>query len=338
VYNAGDKLPILRDELVNHESILYGTISAYFPGPFTARKTPILWRYGTDPTPENSVNAEKWSVDYDYVPTMGMEILEGRNFSRDFPSDSNAVILNETAVRGLGFSGNVIGQRISTYLDNPDGSQDFNNLETWTVIGVVKDFNFESLREGIGPLGLFFGSEGRDFIAFRYKAENTTAVIKLIRDKWKEIAPEEPFKYSFVDEDFEQLFTAEKKLGTLFFIFSALAILIACLGLFALTAFTTEQRTKEIGIRKVMGASIRNIIILLSVEFSRLIIVAFVLAIPLAWYGIHWYFQQYVYKTTISGLVYLGAGIAAFLLAILTMSFQSIKAAGTNPVKSLRSE
>jgi putative ABC transport system permease protein len=147
-----------------------------------------------------------------------------------------------------------------------------------------------------------------------------------------------PFNYSFLDQDFERLYTGEQKLGKLFGIFSGLGIAIACMGLFALTAFITEQRTKEIGIRKVMGASVRNIILLLSREFSMLITVGFILAAPLAWYWIYWYFQQYAYKTQIGLWVYLGAGMLAFLLATLTMCYQSIKAANTNPVNSLRSE
>ena len=277
-------------------------------------------------------------MDYDYIPTLGMEIVNGRNFSRDFPSDSNAVILNETAVRRFGFKTDVIGQRISTNKDNPDGSQEMNKLETWTVIGVVKDFNFESLHEHIGPLGLFFGTNSRNFLAFRYDAAKTDEVIEMINNIWKNEVPGEPFNFSFLDQDFARMYTSEQKLGKLFAVFSSLAIIIACLGLFALTAFTTEQRTKEIGIRKVMGASTLTIILLLSREFSRLIVIAFILAAPLAWYGIQWYFQQYAYRTTISPVVYFGAGILAFILACFTMWYQSIKAANMNPVNTLRSE
>ncbi|MBR9999177.1 MAG: ABC transporter permease [Cyclobacteriaceae bacterium] len=338
VYNSGDKLPVIRDEILKNNHIINGTISAYFPGPGSSRKTPMLWKYGSDPTPDNSVNAEKWTVDYDYIPTLGMEIVEGRNFSRDFSTDSAAVILNETAVRRFGFKDDPIGQMISTHKDNPDGSQDRNKQETWTVVGVVKDFNFESLRENVGPLGLFFGTDSRSFLTFRYEADRTDQVIETIKNTWDKMAPGEPFNYSFLDQDFERMYAGEQKLGSLFALFSGLAIVIACLGLFALTAFTTEQRTKEIGIRKVLGASVQTIILLLSKEFSRLIIIAFLLAVPLAWYGIYWHFQQYAYKTSISPMVYLGAGILAFLLACLTMFYQSIKAANTNPVNTLRSE
>jgi putative ABC transport system permease protein len=338
VYNMNDQLPVIRDEILKQNDILNGTISAYFPGPGSARKTPLIWKYGSEPTPENSVNAETWMVDHDYVPTLGMEIVEGRNFSRDFPSDSTGIILNETAVRNFDFKDDPIGQKISLHIDNPDGSQELTRLETRTIIGIIKDFNFESMHENIGPLALLFAADSRNFMAFRFRAGKTDQVVETLRSTWKTMAPGEPFNYSFLDQDFARTYATEQKLGSLFTVFSGLAIIIACLGLFALTAFTTEQRTKEIGIRKVMGASIKNILLLLSKDFSRLILISFILAIPLAWYGIHWYFQQYAYKTSIGPLVYLGAGLLAFLLAGLTMFYQSVKAASANPVNSLRSE
>jgi putative ABC transport system permease protein len=202
----------------------------------------------------------------------------------------------------------------------------------------VKDFNFESLHQDVGPLGLLYGKDSRSFLIFRYEAEQTDQVIKSIETTWKSMAPGEPFNYSFLDQGFEKMYATEQKLGELFTIFSCLAIFIACMGLFAMTAFTTEQRTKEIGIRKVMGASIPNIILLLSKEFSRLIIISFILATPIAWYGIFRYLQQYSYRINISPLIFFGAGIIVFVLACLTMIYQSFKAANANPVKSLRSE
>ncbi|HEX5170181.1 MAG TPA: ABC transporter permease [Cyclobacteriaceae bacterium] len=338
VVNLGDKLFAIKEEMTKNALIKSGTVSSYFPGPFSARKTPLAWRYGETPSPDNSLNMEEWTVDYDYVPTLGMEIVAGRNFSRDFPSDSSAVILNETAIRDFGFADDPIGHNISVLNENPDGSQDSTNATTWTIVGVVKDFNFESLRQRVTPLGLFFGTKSMHSIAFRFETGNTQAVIETLRDKWKTLAPGEPFHYAFLDQDFERLYTSEKKLSRLFMMFSGLAIIIACLGLFALTAFTAEQRTKEIGIRKVMGATVQNIVLLLSREFSKLVLAGFLFAAPLAAYGIYWYLQQYAYKTDISLMVYLEAGILAFLLAALTMGFQSIKAANTNPVNALKNE
>ena len=336
--NVGDQLPVIRDELLKNSSIINGTISSYFPGPNTARNTPLLWRYGTDPTPDNALRSEKWTVDYDYIPTLGMEMAVGRNFSRDFPSDSSAVILNETAVRRFGFTGDPIGQKILTLKNNPDGTQDRSKLETWTIIGVVKDFNFESLHEHVGPLGLFFGTGSRQFLALRYRTEKTDELIRMLNDNWKKLLPGEHFNYSFLNQDFESMYVGDRKLEKLFGVFSGLAIIIACMGLFALTAFTTEQRTREIGIRKVLGASVQGIVMLLTKEFSRLVFISFILAAPMAWYGINWYFEKYAYKTTISPFIYLGAGFIAFLVACLTMWYQSIKAAYTDPVNTLRSE
>jgi putative ABC transport system permease protein len=337
VRNAGEKLIVFKEQMSSNNLIKGGTISSYFPGPGSARNTPLAWRYGSVPLPENASNIEKWTVDYDYVPTLGIEIQAGRNFSREFPSDSTGVILNETAVRRLGLSADPVGQKISLFRENPDGSQNRNQTDTWTIIGVIKDFNFESLREGVAPLGLFFGNS-MGSIAFRYETGNTQQVIKALEETWKKIAPNEPFHYSFLDEDFQRLYTTEKKLGRIFILFSGLAIVIACLGLFALTAFTAEQRTKEIGIRKVMGASVNNIVLLLSKDFSKLIILGFVLAAPLASFGIRWYLERYEYKTQISPFIYVAAGLLAFFLAWVTMSFQSIKAARSNPVDALKNE
>jgi putative ABC transport system permease protein len=337
VKNVGNRLYTIKDEIAKSALIKSGTVSSFFPGPGSARQTPLVWKFGSLPVPENSFNAEKWMVDYDYVNTLGIEIIEGRNFSRDFPSDSAAVILNEAAIERLGFTDSPIGHKISLFHDNPDGSMDQSKQETWEIIGVARNFNFESLRQHVTPLGLFFGSS-RSSIAFRYEANSTQDVINLLEKKWKEMAPGEPFNYSFLDQTFQSQYNAEQKVSKVFVLFTGLAILIACLGLFALTAFTAEQRTKEIGIRKVMGASIHNIILLLSSEFGKLILIGFIIAAPLSAYGIQWYLQEYAYRTEISWWIYMTAGLITFLLAVATMSYQSFIAAKANPVESLKSE
>lgn len=337
VGNIGDQLAVIRDEMLNNNLIKSGSVSSYLPGPGSARNTPLMWRFGSLPLPENSLNGEKWMVDYEYVPTLGLEIIEGRNFSPDHPSDSSSVILNETAVARFGFSDSPIGQKISLFRQNVDGSQDQSHLEHWEIIGVVKDFNFESLRKNITPLGLFFGSSYQS-MAFRYETDNTQEVINTLEKKWKTLAPGAPFHYSFLDENFESLYNTEAKVGKLFTAFAALAIIIACLGLFALTAYTAEQRTKEIGIRKVMGATAQNIVLLLSLDFSKLILIGFVLAVPIAAYSINWYLKEYAYRSQIAWWIYAGAGMITFLLALFTMGYQSIVAARTNPTEALKSE
>ena len=257
VRNVGERLAAIKDEMVSTNIIKSGTMSSYFPGPGSSRSTPLMWKFGSLPLPENSINAEKWMVDYDYVNTLGIEIMQGRNFSRDFPSDSNAVILNESAADRLGFGGDAVGQKISLFHQSADGSQDQTKLETWEIIGVVRDFNFESLRQNVAPLGLFFGTS-RGALAFRYETDNTQEVINTLSNKWKAMAPGEPFHYTFLDQNFQSVYKTEAKMSKVFGLFAGLAIMIACLGLFALTAYTAEQRTKEIGIRKVMGATVQQ--------------------------------------------------------------------------------
>ncbi len=337
VANAGVRLHAFRDEMLKLPFIKSATISSYFPGPGSARKTPLIWRYGMEPSPSSSVNIEQWFVDHDYASTLGLDIIAGRDFARAFPSDSTAVIINESAVRRLGLSDDPVGQKLSLFHDNPDGSQDQSRVDTYTIIGVVKDFNFESLRDNVQPLGLFFG-KSINSIAFRYEAARTSDVIDALQGTWRKIAPGEPFHYAFVDQDFQRLYTAEQKLSRIFMLFSGLAIAIACLGLFALTAFTAEQRTKEIGIRKVLGASVRQIVVLLSVSFGRLILISFLLAAPLAAIAIQWYLEQYAYKADIGVWLYLKAGLFASALAVFTLGYQSIRAARNNPVESLKCE
>lgn len=337
VSNAGQGLYTFRDEMLKHPVVKSATISSYFPGPGSARKTPLIWRYGMEPAPSNSVNIEQWAVDYDYAATLGLEFIAGRDFAREFPSDSTAVIINASAARRLGISADPIGERLNVFHENPDGSQDRSRIATYTVVGVVKDFNFESLRDNVQPLGLFFG-KSTGSIAFRYETAHTPDVIDALRSTWQKVVPGEPFIYAFVDEDFQRLYTTEQKLSRIFTLFSGLAIVIACLGLFALTSFTAEQRTKEIGIRKVLGASVHQIVVLLSLSFGRLILISFLVAAPLAAFGIRWYLEQYAYKADITVWLYLEAGFFASLLAAITLGYQSIKAARNNPVESLKCE
>jgi putative ABC transport system permease protein len=261
----------------------------------------------------------------------------GRSFSSEFPSDSMAVILNEAAVSQFGFT-DPIGKKISTFNGNrPDGSPDPDKLQSWTIIGVVENFHFSSMKEHITSLGLFLGkSDGS--VSFRFNTNNAQETIQSIEKVWKQLAPGQPFQYSFLDEDFGRMYSSEQRLGKIFASFASLAIIIACLGLFALTAFTAEQRTKEIGIRKVMGASVGSIVVLLSKEFGKLIIIAFLLAAPLAWFAVDWWLKGYTFKTEIGVMVYATAGIFCLLIAWLTMGYQSVRAATANPVKSLRSE
>lgn len=333
-YALRGQLNSFKEEVEKDTRIVSGTISGFLPVSGTNRSDNTHWPEGKSPTEENMVSIQVWDVDYDYVKTLGMKILEGRDFSKEFLSDSSAVILNQAAVKMFGYQADPVGKKISTFANN---FQDTKTLATSTIIGVVEDFHYESLRQNIGPVALFL-ERSNGLVSFRFEAKNTGEVIKLIEDKWKKFGPGLPFDYSFLDEDFGSMYSTEQRLGDIFTVFAGLAIVIACLGLFALSAFTAEQRTKEIGIRKVLGASVSGIVVLLSKEFGKLILISFVLAAPVAWYGIDQWLQGYQYKTEIGFAVYMLAGVGAFAIAWLTMSFQSIKAAIANPVKSLRSE
>lgn len=337
-YALGNNIQSFKDEVVKNNFIKSGSISGFIPVSGGWRSDNTYWPEDTEPTEETMVGMQTWDVDYDYVKTMGMNIIDGRDFSIDFPSDSSGIIMNQSALKFFHYENDPIGKKISTFDgNNPDGSPDRNSLKSWTIIGVVEDFHFESLKQNISPLALFL-RKSPGTVIFSFTAANSQDVITVIEKTWKTFAPGQPFQYSFLDEDFGRMYVTEQRLGNTFAVFAGLAILIACLGLFALTAFTAEQRTKEIGIRKVLGASVTSIVLLLSKEFGKLILIAFVLAAPIAWYAINWWLKSYTYKVEIGILVYVVAGLFAFSIAWITMSYQSIRAARNNPVTSLRSE
>lgn len=326
-----NKVQTFKNEASRIDLIESSSISSYVPVQIqnAGRGDRTFWKTGNEPTAENLLNIQLWSVDHDYFKTFRMNIKTGRGFSEEFPSDSSAVVLNEAAVSRFGLSGDLIGQSISAKWGG--------ETRSWTIIGVVENFHFATMRESIAPLGIFLGdSDG--FVSFRFHADNPQEVIQDVEKVWKSLAPGQPFQYSFLDEDFGKMYRSEERLGKIFTAFATLAIAIACLGLFALTAFTAEQRAKEIGIRKVSGASVNSIVLLLSRDFGRLILIAFLISGPLAWYGVNWWLETYPYKATIGVAVYLLAGALAFIIAMFTISFHSIKAASANPVTVLRSE
>ncbi|MCU0418611.1 MAG: ABC transporter permease [Cyclobacteriaceae bacterium] len=338
-YALGSNRGAFKNEVMSSGKMERATMSGYLPVEGGFRSDNPWWIEGRDPAmQENLVSIQNWRVDHEYVKTLGMSIVQGRDFSDEFPSDSSAVILNEAAVKTFNFPGEVIGSRIATFADDGNEGPDRNKLQVLTVIGVVENFHFQSLKENFSPVMMFLSKRAGGPICFRFKSADAQEVIRIVEKQWKEMAPGQPFTYYFLDERFSRMYSAERQLGEVFGVFSILAVLIACLGLFALTAFTAEQRTKEIGIRKVLGASITSIVVLLSKEFGKLILIAFALAAPLAWLGINWWLKDYSYKTEIGVGLFLLSGLVAFTVAWLTMSFQSFRAAASDPVKSLRSE
>jgi putative ABC transport system permease protein len=266
-------------------------------------------------------------ADYDHQDVMKFELKEGRYFSKDFPADSTAIIINEAAAREFGYA-NPIGEEI-IYNDSEGQVR-------LKVIGVMKNFNFESFKEHVRPLAIRLARNANNLLV-RYEG-SPSALIQKTEKLWKQNSANEPFEYAFLDDEFDNLFRAEQRMGTIFSIFSGLAIFIASLGLFALAAFTSEQRTKEIGIRKAMGASVFSLTVLLSKEFTRLVLIAFIPAAAIGWYVSNQWLGSFVYRIDVNPWVIVASGIGSIVIAWLTVSYQSIKAAAINPVTSLRYE
>ena len=268
-----------------------------------------------------------YSADYDHQKVMKFELINGRFFSREFATDTAAVVLNEAAAKEFNFD-NAVGEEL-LYPEN-------NKMRRLKIVGVIKNFNFESFKDQIRPLAILLDANANTLL-IKYEG-SPMALVNKVESSWRQHASNEPFEYSFLDQSFDELFRTEQRMGTTFTIFSGLTIFVACLGLFALAAFTAEQRTKEIGIRKVMGASVRNLAFLLSREFTLLVLIAFVPAALAGWYVSSRWLEEFVYRIDVSPLVIMLSGIVAIIVAWETVSFQSIKAATSNPVDSLRYE
>lgn len=266
-------------------------------------------------------------ADYDWAETMGLQMAAGRDFSRDFPTDTAAFVINEAAARVLGWK-EPVGKNLERLGDDTNGK----------IIGVVRDFNFASLHDEIGPLVIQLSKGALPYVTVRVKPGDVAGTIAFVQKQWETFAPGQPFDYSFLDADFDALYKKDQQLGQIFTVFAVLAIVIACLGLFGLASFTTQQRTKEIGVRKSLGASVPGIVVLLSKEFTKLVAIAFVVAAPIAWFAMHRWLQDFAYRTNIGILTFVAAAIIALLIAWLTVSYQSIKAATINPVQALRYE
>lgn len=279
-------------------------------------------------------------MDDDFAPTIGFRIKDGKFFSKE-TQDSLSILLNETAVRTLGMT-DPVGKRLTNsdlFRFNPA----LQKARLFTIIGVIQDFNFQSLRDEITPLVLFnkevFGPQSNTgFVAIRLKPDGFQSVIGKIEEKWKAYSPERPLHYEFLDDNLTRGYTEEQRSGQMFTVFSGLAIIIACVGLFGLSAFTASQRTKEIGIRKVLGASVSGVVLLLTKEFTKLVLLAFLIASPLAWWMMDQWLSSFAFRISLSAGSFLVAGLVATTIAWGTVSYQSIKAAIVNPVKSLKNE
>ncbi|MDN3655923.1 ABC transporter permease [Ferruginibacter paludis] len=281
---------------------------------------------------KSGLNMQTWRIDYDYIKTMGMEIIQGRNFSKDFGADSGAVIINESTAALLGYK-DPIGNKIYSYGEGQFSKQ----LFAYNIIGVVKNFHYESLRQTVAPLCFRLGDAGWA-TAFKVSTADVKGLVANIETEWKKLSPAMPFSYQFLDDSFNEMYKVEQRTGKLGLSLSIVAILIACLGLFGLATYMAEQRTKEMGVRKVLGATTESLVKLLSADFLRLVLIALIVAVPVAWTLMHFWLKDFAFRINMPWWVFVAAGLSAMLIALLTVSYQSIKAALTNPVKSLRSE
>jgi putative ABC transport system permease protein len=327
-YLLGDKADAFKAELAKLSSVVRVASAGFLPaGPSNQSVDGIQFQDGARTGTHRS---KSYFIDEDYLPALGIELAQGRNFSTTFSAESSSVLLNEAAVRAYGFK-KPLGQQIATVGDGTEGSK-----RTYTVVGVVKDFHFESMHRPIAPLVIFYGKQNGQ-LALRIRTNDLPALLKTVEQRWK-AETDHPFSYSFLNERFNTMYASEQRIGQLFGVFAGLAVLIACLGLFGLAALTTHQRTKEIGVRKVLGASVSGIVTLLLTHYLRLILIAMVIASPIAGYMMSQWLGDFAYRVDMAWWFFILADGLATGVAVITVSYQAIKAALVNPVKSLRSE
>jgi putative ABC transport system permease protein len=311
-----------KNELLKNPQVINVSVSDYLPVTGTKRNGNTFWEESKRNS-ESGVTGQFWRVDNDYIKTLGMKIIEGRDFNSAMPSDTQAVIINQTLANKLN-------------LKDPVGKRIFNG-GIYDVIGVVEDFNFESLRDNINGLCMQLGNSP-SIISVKVNSADMQNTIVYITSVWKSFSPDQPIRYTFLDESYARMYSDVRRLVTIITGFAILAIIIACLGLLGLSAFIAEQRTKEIGIRKVMGAGIGTITGLMSKDFVILVGIAFVIASPIAYWAMNKWLQDFAFHINIGWWVFAFGGFGAVSIALITVSFQSVKTALMNPIKSLRKE
>ncbi|GJM35673.1 MAG: ABC transporter permease [Saprospiraceae bacterium] len=327
VYALQKNVQAFKTKAQAYPEVENATVSSFLPVPSIRNTTSFF--LGRNPEQDKIVILNNWDVDEDYIPTMGIKMAEGRNFSTDFLSDSTAVVINQRMAQYFGDE-DPIGKEISEFGDNDE-------LVVYKIIGIIEDFHFSSLRQSIDPLA-FFLKPSSGFMTLRLNGNELSTTIQKLKGDWETMAPGQPFAYTLMDERFNRMYDGENQIGKIIGAFSILAIFIATIGLLGLVSFAAQQRTKEIGIRKVLGASMASIVGLLSRDFIRLILIALLIAIPLTWYAMNQWLENFAYRANIPWWIFVVAGLVAIVIALLTVSFQTIKAALANPVKSLRNE
>jgi putative ABC transport system permease protein len=316
-----------KHELLQSPAVLGCTASTWLPNNIRTNTGDTIWE-GMEEGADLQVYLLE--ADHDFIDLFEIELVEGRNFSREFSADSQMYIVNEAARKIFGWE-KALGKRFG--------------FRRWTgteaigqVIGVVKDFHFLSLHQEIQPLVIRLTEDLAPYLSLKISTENIPRTIGFLKEKWKKFAPNTPFEYFFLDDDFEKMYRAEMRLGKIFASFTVLAVFIACLGLFGLASFTSEQRTKEIGVRKVLGASVSDIVVLLSKEFSKWVLIASLIAWPVAYYTVSQWLQSFSYRISIGIWIFLLSTLLALFMAMATVSFKAVKAAIANPVDALRYE
>jgi len=330
---AKNSVQAFKDEMTNNTSISSMGSSMAYPGIFNPQDW-LMYRQGQ--TLNNSKQVYINLVDNSFLQTLGVKLVAGRLFSKDFAADTlTSFVINEQAVKEFGF--NSAQEAVGKWLAfEPDGEQ-----LRFTIIGVVKDFHFKDLHETIEPFAFRFYNDangGFNYMIAHSSGGNLKHSLSTLENTWKKLNPNEPFEYSFLDQDFQKNYEAESRQAGLINYFTIIAIIISCLGLFGLATFTAEQRTKEIGIRKVLGAGVSGLVALLSKDFLRLVLLAVIIASPLAWWAMHKWLQNFAYQTSITWQVFALTTLIAIVIAFVTISFQAIKTAIANPIKSLRTE
>jgi putative ABC transport system permease protein len=327
-----DNAEIVKDEMLRYPQVSKASLSSFLPVPSSTIRTPVARE--DEPDPRKALPISVFIIDHDYIDTLEMKIAAGRNFSREFPSDSDTVLINQAAVKYFGFD-SPLGQRL-TIMDIGEGPAAMKNIPC-TVIGVVEDFHYESLRDKIGPLVIRLG-KSRGNLILRIKSDAIAGTIDTLKKKWQTLLPAEPFEYSFLDESFNAMYKAELRIGQIFGVFAGLAVFIACLGLFGLAAFSAERRTKEISIHKVFGATIPDIVRMLVREYILLVGAANLIAWPVAYWFMFRWLNNFAYRTGIGWPVFAGTGALTLLIALITVGYQSVKAASANPAAVLKYE
>ncbi|SDM64130.1 putative ABC transport system permease protein [Catalinimonas alkaloidigena] len=325
----GAQLESVKEELLRRPHILAATAGYGLPGDALATDAVKL------PGREGELTAAVFTVDHDYVKTLGLEVAAGRDLSREYPSDEHsAFLLNETAVKSFGFGTpkEALGQRLDWDMWGKD------SLKQGTVVGVVRDFHFKSLREKVAPAVLHIYPEAYATLSLRLEAKGLSQTLAFLEEKWHEWVPDQPFTYKFLDENFEAMYRSERRVGTLFRGFTALALFVALLGLVGLVIFTTEQRIREIGIRKVFGASVLQVVTTLARDFVGVIVLGVGLGLPIAYFATQNWLGEFAYRIQPGWELFVGTGILILSVALLTMVYQFRKAALANPVDTLRYE